>query len=285
VLVIVGPTAGAGSAADLERETRAALAKLASVEVMPAAPLDLEAVQLALDCTDESVSCLAAVARKLQAQVLLVPSVTRHNGSTVLRLLRFDADGGDEPRVLSRAESGRKLSRAQLAAIADMTAELFAADESARKAAAAAPPEAEAPAPEPATQPAPAPGPAPSHVDAARPVPIGPLIVGGAGVAALVAGAVMYAAMESTERKYASQPITNKLQADAADRTRALGHRQATEASVLLGLGGAAVAAAGIWLAVDLSRPRSEQGQAVLLPLLAPHTAGLAVSGTLERRQ
>jgi len=283
--VIVGPTAGAGSAADLERETRAALASLASVEVMPAAPLDLEAVQLALDCTDESASCLSAVARKLQAQVLLVPSVKRQSGSTVLRLLRFDADGGDEPRVLSRAEPGRKLSRAQLAAIADMTSELFAADESARKAAEAAPPEAEASAPEPTAEPVSARAPAPRHDNGARPVPIGPLIVGGAGVAALVAGAAMYAAMESTERKYASQPITNTMQADAADRTRALGHRQATEASVLLGLGGAALAAAGIWLAVDLSRPRTEQGQTALSPWLGPHTAGLALSGALERRQ
>jgi hypothetical protein len=286
VLVIVGPTVGSGTAADLERETRAALSTLASVEVLPAPPLDLEAVQLALDCTDESTSCLSAVARKLQAQVLVVPSVKRHGSAVVLRLLRYDAGGGGEPRSLNREQPGRKLADAQLAALGEMTTELFASDEAARKAAEVAPPEAQAPETEPTSEPSSSSSPpAATHGnDAGKPLPLPPLIIGAAGIATVVAGVAVFAAMKSTEHDYAAQPVTNAMQAQAAEHNRTLGHREAVEASVLIGVGSAAIVAAGIWLAVDLSS-KQKPTQTALLPWVGPRAAGLALSGALETRQ
>ncbi len=252
VLVIVGPTGGSGKPAELERETRAAVAKLSFLELLPPPPLDLEAVQLAIDCTDESPSCLSAVAHRLEAQVLVVPSVARRGGSLVLRLMRFDAEGEGEPRSVSRGGRGSKLTRAQLAALDGMVHELFEAEQSAAEEAANRPAEAAAPEPKPAETAAPARATPADRGGAVLPLP--PLLVAGAGVVAITAGVVMFAAMKATEHNYAALPVTTAAQADAAERTRTLGHHQALAASLLLGVGGAAIAAGGVWLALDLDR-------------------------------
>src|SRR5262245_21694669 len=57
--------------AALSRELERALLQLGTFEVMPRPAFDLEAVQLAIDCVEESPECLRQVAERTHAQIVI----------------------------------------------------------------------------------------------------------------------------------------------------------------------------------------------------------------------
>jgi hypothetical protein len=86
--------------------------------------MDLNAVQLALDCVSETAQCLRTVTTQNSADVLIAPALSRTAGELVLTLLRFDARNGEMRRSLHR-QQGQSLNSTTLDAVPDMLRELF----------------------------------------------------------------------------------------------------------------------------------------------------------------
>jgi hypothetical protein len=283
VLVIPAQANEGGPEVAAEREARAALESLDGVALLPQPPLDLEAVQLAIDCPDESAKCLEQVAKRMKADVLIVPSVKRGDGALTLRLLCFDASAGAAPRALERKQRGGTLERETLDAVPGMVRELLGIE-----------PESEpepAPAAEPTEDIAP-PTTQPTAVDEdqnAR-LPLAPVLVGAGGLSLVAAGLVVGAMMQSTQHSYAMRTIATQDDVLRAEEERQRGKDQALAANVLLGVGAAAVVGAGVWLAIELkhnaakpAEPAADDGeepQARLVPLLGAKTAGVALIGS-----
>jgi hypothetical protein len=97
----------------------------------------------------------------------------------------------------------------------------------------------------------------------------------------VAAGLAVGVAMKNTENDYASRPITTEMQAQLAEQERQRGEDQATAATVLLGVGAAAVVTAGIWLAL-VSAGEDQPAQAALVPAIGPRSAGVSLVGTWE---
>jgi hypothetical protein len=263
LLSTAGASGSQGDAA-LESVIQAALEKLEVVNVTARPGMDLGAVQLAIDCVGETPACLRAVASQTGVQILIAPAIERTDKELVLTLLYFDALGDGELRRVVHRQEGGKLDQATLDAVPGMLRELFGL---AAPASAAPAPGAQ---PETAAQ--------PEGAQAKRPSLLGPLIVGGAGVALLAAGLVAGAVMKGTQSDYAKLPVTTKLQAQAASDKLKSGQGQARAANVLLGVGAAAMALGGIWLALELGKPEETPPQTALAPVLAPGMVGLTFS-------
>jgi hypothetical protein len=263
---------GGESGTALDSVIHAALEDLNVVKIVAAPGMDLGAVQLAIDCVSETTRCLKAVAAKSRAKILIAPTLQRTPSELVLSVLRFDvSDGGDMRRVLRR-QTGRTVGPELLDAIPDMLRELFNLPKLERPAVAeAAPTASEAPAPDIASMPD---YPTESH----RPSLVGPLILGGAGVAALGVGLVMGVVMKDQQSEYESLSarVETEAQARAAVDARSTGQTQALAANMLFVVGGAALAAAGIWLAIELS-DGSEQATA-FAPVLGPNQVALVLT-------
>lgn len=264
--------------AALDAVVHAALDRMDAVQVAARPALDLQTIQLALDCVGETPSCLRAVTERLQVDVLIAPAIQRTDSEIVLSILYFDARSGTLRRV-SRRQSGAALDSETLDAVPQMLQELLQADA-----------EVEAPAPG-AELPAPAEPPA---VDVERDfgaalepatggAPIGALVLGGAGVLALGAGAGFGLAMLDTQDEYDALDVSSPLQADAARDKLDQGRTQALLASVLLGAGGTAIAASAIWLAIELTdgEPAGDTmlQRTALRPWIGPGHAGLSLRG------
>lgn len=278
----------AARAAERERhaavldEVRTALTQLGAVELLPPPPLDLEAVQLAIDCPKESAECLREVAQRMDARVLLVAAVKRGDGEVGLRLLHFDLDSAEPPRTAVRVATGSELNRALLDQVPEMLRELLRVEVSPPEVAEAeVSPQPAAPTPQPAAS-----ARAVDRADTGSEVgpSLAPLLLGASGLAAVGAGVAFGALMNDSQEKYAARAIETEMQAEAAERDRTRGRRQALAANVLLGAGAAAVVAAGIWLALD-SGDEDRPARAALLPTVGPGSAGLAVLGTWETKQ
>jgi hypothetical protein len=221
----------------------AALEKLEVVKIVALPGMDLQAVQLALDCVGETVPCLETVAAQSGARVVISPTLQRASSELVLSVLRFDTPGGEIRRVLRRDSSEAKL----LDAVPQMLRELFDVPQLLL----------EAPAP---------------AVQSSRGLPLGPLILAGTGVATLGAGIAMGVVMNDQQSEYErmSMGVTTKPEADAANAARSTGESQALAADVLFAVGGAAIVAAGIWLAVGLGDREAAEPTTAFAPLLGP---------------
>jgi len=265
--------------ADVDRALLEALKARDDVELAPSPALDLEAFQLAIDCSATSASCLREVAERTNGEVLLAPRLERRSQHVELRIMYFSAKEGTT-RYAAHKEHGRRAGSETLAAIPGLLDELFASSK----------PET-APAPETTPDPAPAdqlPAPetaaAESTVDAsvtseaASGLPAAPLIVAGGGVLMIGAGIAVGAIAKGTEDDYAKQPVTNAAQAEQADSLRERGKRQALIANVLLGAGAAVAAAGGVWLLLSVGKV-GKASQTAVIPELGPDRAALHVSG------
>jgi hypothetical protein len=230
----------------------AALEKLEVVKIVAVPGMDLQAVQLALDCVGETVPCLETVAAQSGARVVISPTLQRAADELILSVLRFDTSGGEMRRVLRRQKTEAEL----LDAVPQMLRELF--DLRTTEA-----PMVEAPA-EPAQQ-------------SSRALPVGPLILAGAGVAALGAGIAMGVVMNDQQSEYErmSMQVETRADAEAADHARSVGESQALAADVLLAAGGVAILGAGIWLAVELSTGDETPPTTAFAPVLGPRQLGL----------
>jgi hypothetical protein len=278
---LLSTSGSAASGTPLDSVLHASLEELKVVRIVARPGMDLGAVQLALDCVGETAPCLKAVAAQNDAQVLIAPTLQRTSTELVLSILRFDSRGDGSVRRVLRRQSGKVLGDELLDAVPSMLRELFDLPKLEPKAVASAEPEprrvAEAPAPEAATALPEGPMEPPS---ASRRVPIGPLVLGGAGVVVLGVGGVMGLVMQSTQSDYDSARIETKAQADMAAQTRSTGETQAVIADVMFAVGGAALIAGGIWLAVELTNKPSYESEPTasttqLTPLLGPHQVGL----------
>lgn len=270
-LVIAAQARSDALDAAVVRELRAALSEHAQVALMAPAPLDLEAVQLAIDCPDESARCLREVAERMEARVLIVPAVARDKAGRTLRLLYFDSKDAAEPRTVVRRVAGAAADRELPEAVPGMVHELLGVEDE----------PAELPEP---SEPAPAPAPAPATADResapGSALPIGPLVLGGAGVGVIAAGLVVGALMQKTENDYAARTIDSEMQAQSAEMERERGQQQAVVANVLLGTGVAAVVAAGVWLAFASGGGKDSSTQTALVPVLGPRAVGVSLLGT-----
>jgi hypothetical protein len=265
----------------IEDSVRGALRQMQRFEVLPAPALDLEAVQLSIDCPEPSARCLRAVAKKLDAGVLLVPAIVRKRAQIELRLLYFDAASGGEPRSVTRGRTMTKAGRGSGewdAELPGMLRELIGEASEDRYEAeppsAATPTTPEATGTDEAGSRLAAGARTSGEASGDSALPLGPLVLGAGGLAVVAAGLVTGAIMRGTEDDYAERTVDNQEQARLAEQARTRGRTQALVANVLLGTGAAAVAAAGIWLALDL-RAQERPAQASLRPILGPDQAGV----------
>jgi hypothetical protein len=282
-VVFAPPDSGHKSDAKVVREVRAALEKNELATVLAQPPLDLDAMQLTIDCVGESAECLGKVAERSKARILIVPSIMRAKGGSTLRVLYFDASAHDTPHIAEHHAHGGDVDKETLAAIPDMLRELFASPKPEPKpvvdeTAAVEPTEDDAtPAPPAATQPAPA------DDKPRKPLPLGPLLLGGGGVAALTAGLVVGAMMKHTQNHYADRNVQTAMQAKQADDESKRGKQQALVADVLIGVGATALLAGAIWFAAGMVDERAP-AQTALVPVIGTHGAMLSLTGVWEDR-
>jgi hypothetical protein len=272
-------TAGAADAGQaLDSVLSSSIEELNVVRIVARPGLDLGAVQLALDCVAETAPCLQAVVSQSDAQVLIAPTLQRTSSELVLGLLRFDARSGEMRRV-ARRQPGSVLGSALLDAIPGMVRELFGL-------------------PPPPPKPAPAPPKADSSLETgpasteAEPMPeapmepptrpssvVGPILVGSAGVLVLGAGFIVGGLMKGNQSDYNKLLVSTPAAADRAADKRSTAKTEAAVANVLFGVGAAAVAAGGIWLAVQLTNRHpadsSSDTDTAWAPMLGPGALGL----------
>jgi hypothetical protein len=264
---------------------QSALEELGTVAIVARPGMDLGAVQLALDCVAETIQCLRTATEQSHAEQLVAPTLQHTPSELVLSVLRFDARGQGKMRRVVRRQSGQVLGSALLDQVPSMMRELFDVPPAAKPAAAVpvpppvaepqiAPPLAvqEVPSPEPTRLPEGPMEPPESHWR----VPVAPVILGGAGVLALTGGIIAGAMMQSTQAEYDRLVIATKQDAERAADLHSSGQSQAVVANVLMGVGGAAIIGAGIWLLVDRSRAASREAQLTAFsPLVGPQQLGL----------
>jgi hypothetical protein len=278
VLLATGGAPSGGEA--LDSVIHASLEELALVRVTARPGMDLGALQLALDCIAETTQCLRAVTTQTSTQILIAPTVQRTPSELILTLLRFDARGDGDTRRVLRRFPGKTLGSAALDAVPDMLRELFGLPAKPKT-----PPVAEVPAPAKAapvsTQPtAPLPLPeGPMEPEAPRPTPVGPLVLAGAGVLVIGGGVVAGLMMLATQDEYNKHAPDTSTEVPNALDTKSTGKTEETVANVLFVVGGAAVVAGGIWLIVELNRPRPQyETLTSLRPVLGPHQLGLVLT-------
>jgi hypothetical protein len=275
-------TQGAPSGSPLDSVVQSTLEDLGVVEIVSRPGMDLGAVQLALDCVAETIQCLRAATDQSHAELLVAPTLQRTPSELVLSVLRFDTRGQGKMRRVVRRQSGQVLGSALLDQVPSMMRELFDLPPAAKPQAAPAPMLAPAEEPPLAVQEVPSPEPtrlAEGPMEAPEShwrVPVAPLIIGGAGVLALTGGIIAGALMQSTQSQYDGLMVETKQDAERAAELRSTGQSQAVAANVLLGVGGAAIIGAGVWLLVDRSRAASRESQlSALSPWVGPRQLGL----------
>lgn len=286
--VVFAPADG-GHSADVRvvREVRAAIAQLDLAKALAEPPMDLDAMQLTLDCVGESPECLSQLAHRYKASVVIAPSVLHGDNLTTLRILFFDADSGFGARTAKHRVRGAELNADAFAAIPRLLRALFEGSAPIEE---APEPERTGPVIESAAPlvPAPAqstpePQPQPMDSDARGSLPVGPLVLGGSGVLALGFGLAVGVLMQQAQHDYSKRVVRTPDQAKRADDDVKFGRRQALTADVLMGVGGAAIAASVIWL-VAAGRDEPAPAHAALTPVVGRHGALLAVSGAWDER-
>jgi hypothetical protein len=270
----------------LDAAIRRALADLDVVRVTARPGLDLAAVQLAIDCVGENARCLGAVAEQSGTQLLIAPSLERANDVTSLRLLKFDTQSRTPLQRVERQERGDALPQLS-EAVPEMLRELFGLSRPASTAepVAEVPAAAESKDPQPKAAPNEVPPPAAASVatERERALPLAPIVLAAAGAAVLGGGIVAGVMKQNSQNEYEDlvrQVPGDEGEVDAAIDVRDGVKSQAVLATVLLSVGSAAIAAGGIWLALELSqsreRPQTPRATA-FVPLIAPDQLGLAI--------
>jgi hypothetical protein len=255
------------------------LETVAGVSAAARPALDLPAMQLALDCVGETPACLRAVTTQTASDSLLAPTVQVAGGETVVTLLYFDVRDG-ELRNVVRRHSGPDVQRAALDAVPSMLRELFGIAEPIEPPASVEPEPDPAPLDDSAIEPPVEPS--------ERAFPVAPVVVGGVGVLLIGAGVVFGLAANASEEDWLAAPVKTEVQIDDALEIEESADRQALLANVGFALGGATLAASVVWLALELSGDEPSAGgevarasQLMLLPRLAPSTAGVTLRGSL----
>jgi hypothetical protein len=283
VLVIAAKAKPGSAEAELIDAVRAALADLPEVRLLPPSPLDLEAVQLSIDCTDESAQCFGEIATRMEAEIVVVPSLKRRADTLELRVECYERGASSGVVTAMRKQAGRQLDSTLLDAVPGMLREALKLESKEE-------PEPE-PEPEPElaraelprdSSPEPAAASVPRDDSAGGGLPLGPVLLGGGGLSLVVAGVVVGAMASATEDEYASRTIESAGQAERADALRERGKSEALAANVLLGTGAAAIVAAGVWYLLDMPAAEHAPAHARLTPVLGPSSAGVLFTGRFQ---
>jgi hypothetical protein len=212
----------ASLAGAVERILRADVDALQVVHTEGTPALKLAELQLAVGCVGETRACLEAIAVELEVDILILSNVDETGAERLVSLTLFDKrKGGDAERVVRRA-SGAKADAELLDGIDGMLRELF-----------------KLPPPPPKKD---------LLVDTTppnreEPRSVLPFVVGGAGAAALVAGAIVGLIFNGTKNDYASASIMGTADVDHALTLKSRADREATAANVLLVVGAVGLAA------------------------------------------
>jgi len=273
--VVLFSTAGTrASIGPLDSVIQAALEKLAVVNIASRPGMDLNAVQLAIDCVSETPQCLRAVATQTQAQVLIAPSLQNTQSELVLSLLRFDTSDGQMRRVLRR-QPGTSLKSETLDSVPSMLRELFNVPEPEPQPPAVAADTTRYETSESSLPPIIEP---PQEPARSRALPLGPFLLAGGGALTLGTGAVFGAMFLSTNDDFNTKRVSTERDVSAVQDLKDKAKAQATIANVLYGVGGAMMIAGGIWLAVALSQPAErDDWQTAVVPAIAPGQLGFAI--------
>jgi hypothetical protein len=254
---------------------QANLEQLGQVRVTVKPGLDLPAVQLALDCVQQNAACLRSVAASSGVQVLVAPTLERKAGRLELTLVVFDARAKGGPRRATHVENGDTLTSATLDAIPDMLRKLFGLEPEKRE------------APAPAATPA-QPGPREqTAVDwepvTARPVSevlVGPIVLASIGVVAIAGGVTASVLRNDSQDDYddiTSRETLSRSDADRADDKASEGTTQAALATVMYGVGAAAIVAAGIWFAAEMAGGKREEATTAFAPIVGRGELGVGI--------
>jgi hypothetical protein len=262
----------------LDSTIEAALERLHVVQVRVRPHLDLSVVQLAVGCDGETPECLGTIAAQSDVQVLIAPLLRRKPQEIVLELIAFDRRNAGLLRRVARHQKGQKLTREILDAVPDQLRELFDRDAPGMQ--------AQSPA---QARPQPAPvearssgsasaGPrASADAGAAHTPPVAPLLLVGGGALLLGAGVVTGAIMKDTQADYARSHVVTETDANANAGRLSRGRTQARVANALLGVGGAALAAGGTWLAIALAHDHERPSRLAIVPTLGRNQLGLVL--------
>jgi len=273
VLATVGPHTR--RVRELDSRIKQAVGRLQTLRLAATPGLDLAAVQLALDCMNESVPCLRAAATKLGVDVLVAPAIEVGHGDLVLSLLYFDARGQGVMTRVVHWQLGEKLAPETLAAVPDLVTGLLprpAATVASRGNAQATNPRAAAAAT--VTR------------DTSKGIPVAPLAILASGAVLLGAGVVTGVLMQGNEHDYAAKNVRTRADAEAAVRAKETASTQATLANIFYGVGAGATLLGGGWLALELfgrgqrETNRPNMARAQLLPTLTPRQVGIVFRQT-----
>lgn len=287
VAVLPSSGAAAGERSAVDEALRAAVSDLSDVDQVPSPALDLEAVQLAIDCVGESARCLGEVASRTDSDILVAPLLRKADGAVELRILYFDARQR-ERRSAKRRADGERVDRELLAAIPAMVREVFGREAAEVGDASPVVPAVEDSEVEEASQDA-------TELDATEEVsgdtqtydegdpgadlPQGPLFLAIGSALLIGGGLVVGAAAQGTEDEYAGLMVQTMEQAEQADALRERGEREALIATGLIGAGAAALAVSAVWFVLEL---QSDADGAAFEPVLGPSHAGLRLRGAWE---
>jgi hypothetical protein len=256
------------------------LSAIAGIESPIVSPVDFAEVQLGVGCSDESRTCLLAIARAVRVDALVLRRLSVDaEGSGQLQLTYFQTASNDAPTTVETAASGPRIESELVAAVPALVRRLFGIAEI------AAPAAAPAPGQRPVETVAP-----PDAAAAAAPAPQRELGISaatwislGAGAAALTAGVVVGTIAEQDFSDWKTRPVESRKEADHARsafddiRTRAIA------ADILLAAGVVGIGIGAMLLVFDLdSEAELERSQARLAVGPVRGGAMLCVQGTLQ---
>jgi len=275
---------------ELDLRVKRALGWTNRVHVVVTPKLDLNSVQLALDCRNDSIGCLRAVASEFGVDVLIAPAIELGQGDLVLTLLYFDARGAGSLTRVTHWQLGAKLAPETFAAVPELLDALLprtpasaAAPVTSARPASVAPvaPLTNSSAATPSTiaqlsRPNAAPPAPPAPQVTGQSVPIAPCVVLASGVALLGAGLVTGIMMQSNADDYRAQSVHTRAEADVAANTRETVGTQATLANILYGVGAGAALIGATWLTLELlGRSEREQSTTQVSAALTPTQLGV----------
>jgi hypothetical protein len=238
----------------VERVLRTKMDDLQVVKVMGTPALGLSDLQLAVGCVGETDACLKVVAEQLEVEALLLSSIEGVDGALMLTVTFFDARNG-ERRSAMRREAGEAAAIRLLEGVEPILREMFGL---------AAPRTLDAGL---------------DNVAERRRRPALPFVVGGVGLATLLAGGATALVARRTHDQYASVTIDGAEDAEQAAALLDRSRRQARAAQGLVGVGGA-LAISGIVLFFVTGRTHEQEpGDVTVLPSLGPDGAGLHLAG------
>jgi hypothetical protein len=253
------------------------LSAIAGIESPVVSPVDYAEIELGVGCSDDSRACLAAIARAVRVDALVVRRLSVHaDGGGRLELIYFEAASTDAPAKVRLDAAPAWMQADLVAGVPSLVRRLFGVPEVAAPADATPIPPAE-PVATPKTAHA-----RMSTGDDVSGVSAVTWIALGTGAAALTAGIIVGWTAEQDFGRWKQMPVRNRDEADDARAAFDDLRNRAIAADILLPVGAIAVGLGVTLLVLDLGRgAEPEAGQARLTVEPSAGGAMLHVAGEL----